>query len=131
MIGNATYQVGPLANPVNDAEAVASALRGLGFDKVSTVLNATKASMERALATLADDATGSDVAVVYFAGHGAEREGRNYLIRSTPASPCQRSRSSAISLTTVLDQVAGAAKLKLVILDACLQQHLPLAGSKR
>jgi uncharacterized caspase-like protein len=79
-VGNAAYQQGPLANPVNDADAIADALTGLGFVKIIRATNATKARMEAALAELATESAGAEMAVVYFAGHGTERDRRNYLI---------------------------------------------------
>ena len=132
VIGNAAYTQGPLANPVNDADAVAEALGGLGFGKVIRANNATKARMEAALAELAAEAAGAEMAVVYFAGHGTERDGRNYLI----PIDAKLDRASdldlqAIALPTVLDQIAGATRLKLVILDACRNNVFPLAGNRR
>jgi uncharacterized protein len=132
VIGNAAYTLGPLANPVNDAEAIGDAFRDLGFAKVIRVQNATKAQMEKALGEMARESQGAEMAVVFFAGHGTERDGRNYLI---PVD-AKLDRASdldlqAIALPTVLDQIAGATKLKLVILDACRNTIFPLAGNRR
>lgn len=132
VIGNSAYDVGPLANPGNDAEAIADALKGLDFDKIILVKDAGKQRMEAALAELANTAVGAEMAVVFFAGHGTEREGRNYLI---PVD-AKLARASdldlqAVALSTVLDQIAAATRLKLVILDACRNNVFPLAGAKR
>ena len=132
VIGNADYQVGPLANPVNDANAIAQAFQGLGFDKIIRATNATKAQMEKALAEMSDEAVGAEMAVVYFAGHGTERDGQNFLIpvdaRLNRASDLG---TQAIRLSDVLDQLNGATKLKLVILDACRNNVFPLQGAQR
>ncbi len=132
VIGNAAYGQNPLANPVNDAEAIGDALRDLGFAKVIRAINASKAQMEKALGEMATESVGAEMAVVFFAGHGTERDGRNYLI---PVD-AKLDRASdldlqAIALPTVLDQIAGASKLKLVILDACRNNVFPLAGNRR
>lgn len=131
VIGNGAYQVGPLDNPVRDAEAIARALEGLGFD-VLRLRDATKARMETSLAEIGRIAVGADIAAVYYAGHGTERDGRNYLIpvdaRLERATDLDL---QAISLATVLDQLAGATKLRLVVLDACRNNIFPLAGARR
>lgn len=132
IIGNSAYQVGPLANPGRDAAAVARAFERLGFDTVISRTNLAAQSMKAALAEIARAASGAEIAVVYYAGHGTEREGRNYLIpvdaRLERASDLEL---QAIALPTVIDQIAGATKLRLVILDACRNNVFPLAGAKR
>jgi hypothetical protein len=132
VIGNAAYTLGPLANPVNDAEAIGDAFRDLGFAKVIRVQNATKAQMEKALGEMARESQGAEMAVVFFAGHGTERDGRNYLIPvDAKLDRASELDLQAIALPTVLDQIAGATKLKLVILDACRNTIFPLAGNRR
>jgi hypothetical protein len=132
VIGNSAYQVGPLANPVNDAEAIAGAFADLGFDKVILKKNLGIDGMRTALTELSREAVGADIAVAYFAGHGTERDGRNYLIpvdaRLERASDLEL---QAIALSTVIDQLTGAAKLRLVILDACRNNVFPLTGTQR
>ena len=88
--------------------------------------------MEQALAKLAADASGADIAAVFFAGHGTERDGRNYLIPiDATLARASDLDLQAITLDTVVDQLAGATKLKLVILDACRNNVFPLAGARR
>jgi uncharacterized caspase-like protein len=99
---------------------------------VIRAFDAGKARMEAVLAELATEAAGAEIGVVYFAGHGTERAGRNYLI---PVD-AKLARASdldlqAVALSTVVDQLGGATKLKLVILDACRNNSFPLAGAKR
>jgi len=132
VIGNSEYKVGPLANPANDADAVAAAFEALGFDRVLLRKNLGVEGFRTALSEMARESAGADVAAVFFAGHGTERDGRNYLI---PVD-AKLDRASdldlqAIGLSIVLDQIAGASKLKLVILDACRNNVFPLAGARR
>jgi TRAP-type uncharacterized transport system substrate-binding protein len=133
VIGNAEYKIGPLANPVNDAEAIAEAFaKGLGFDKVILRKNLAFDGFRAALAEIAEAAAGAEVAAVFFAGHGTELAGKNYLLpvdaRLAKAADLSL---QAIALDTVLEQIAGATRLKLVILDACRNNLFPMAGAKR
>jgi tetratricopeptide (TPR) repeat protein len=121
VIGNADYAaVGKLPNPGRDAEAVAAALRATGFADVSIVEDVGRQDFIDALNSFADKAVGADWAVVYFAGHGIELEGTNYLIPVDAALRTDRAiRDEAISLDRVIEAVESARKLRLVILDAC------------
>src|SRR5262245_8897898 len=81
VIGNSTYQNAPqLTNPAKDALAIGEMLRKAKFDVVETVRDADNQEMRRALREFSDKAQNSDMAVVYFAGHGIEVDGQNYLI---------------------------------------------------
>jgi hypothetical protein len=81
VVGNSTYQNAPLLpNPANDAVAIAATLKGAGFDVVDSRLNLTATDMKRALRDFADQARDADIALVYYAGHGIEIDGTNYLI---------------------------------------------------
>lgn len=121
VIGNSAYaSVGLLANPRNDARAVAAALRRLGFAHVAEHYDLDQATMNRALKDFGDRALGAEWAVVFFAGHGIEVNGTNYLLpvdaqlkRDTHAA------DEAISLDRVQAKVDAASKLGLIILDAC------------
>jgi uncharacterized caspase-like protein len=133
VIGNADYKSGPLQNPVSDADAVAEAFeRKLGFDKVILKKNLTFNGFRGALDELAREAAGSDIAVVYFAGHGMEVSGKNFLIPvdARLARPGALDLE-AIPLDTVLGQLEGVRELKLVILDACRDNPFLLRGGKR
>jgi uncharacterized caspase-like protein len=80
VIGNSTYRNVPtLPNPANDAADIAAALNRLGF-AVTLVTNASFDEMRRALIALGRDAAGADMAAVFFAGHGMEISGENWLI---------------------------------------------------
>jgi tetratricopeptide (TPR) repeat protein len=121
VIGNANYRtVAKLPNPLNDARAVAAALRRAGFTEVIERHDLGIQDMQRALSAFEDSATGADWAVAYYAGHGIEVDGRNFLI---PVD-AQLKRASDIedetlALDRVLTRLSVARKLQLVILDAC------------
>ncbi|UGX91590.1 caspase family protein [Bradyrhizobium barranii subsp. barranii] len=120
VIGNGAYRNVPtLPNPPNDAGDIAAALKRLGFS-LRLVTNASFDEMRRGLIALGRDAAGADMATVYFAGHGMEINGENWLIpidaelkRDTDAA------NEAISLQSVMLQVSNTTSLGLVILDAC------------
>jgi hypothetical protein len=132
VIGNATYKVGPLQNPVNDASAVAAALEAMGFDKVIVRNNLGVQAFRAALAEMARESASADLGVVYFAGHGTEVAGRNFLIPvDATLSRVSALDLEAIPLDTVLAQLDGVHKLKLVILDACRNNLFAPAGAKR
>jgi hypothetical protein len=132
VIGNSGYKVGPLANPGRDADAVAGVFLRLGFDKVLLRKDLGVDTMRTALRELNREAAGAEIAVLFYAGHGTEVAGRNYLIpvdaRLERAADVEL---EAIGLETVVGQLQGASGLKLVILDACRNNIFPLAGAKR
>jgi uncharacterized caspase-like protein len=81
VIGNSAYQNVPgLPNPINDATAIAELLRNAGFDVVDSRADLGIAVIRRAIREFADVARDADIAVVYYAGHGIEVDGTNYLI---------------------------------------------------
>ncbi|MBK7704591.1 MAG: caspase family protein [Acidobacteria bacterium] len=79
VIGNSAYQVGRLKNPVNDANAMTTTLRGVGFDVVSRT-DATLSSMRQAIGEFSRKVQSEGVRLFYFAGHGVQANGKNYLI---------------------------------------------------
>jgi hypothetical protein len=79
IVGNATYKVNPLKNPVNDSNDMARSLKSVGFDVIE-VNNATLVQMREATRRFADKLSNSDVGLVYYSGHGVEVRGKNYLI---------------------------------------------------
>jgi uncharacterized caspase-like protein len=120
VIGNGAYQrVPPLPNPPRDAADIAHALERLDF-KVTQLNNATAADMRKALVEFGHAAEGSMMAVVFYAGHGMEAGGENWLV---PADAELRSdtdiESEAVSHRSVNLQVSKARQLGLIILDAC------------
>src|SRR3954470_5330009 len=121
VIGNAAYQnVARLPNPVNDSATIATTLKGAGFDVVDSRHDLGAADTRRALRDFADRARDADIAVVYYAGHGIEVDGGNYLIPVD--AKLERDTDvydEALSLDRVLLAIEPAKKLRLVILDAC------------
>src|SRR5579859_6162600 len=120
VIGNSAYaHGGRLNNPANDAAAVAQSLRKVGFTVVLQT-DLGKVELEAALKSFTRATAGADIALVYFAGHGVEKGGTNYLIPvdATLASDADID-FEAVPLDLVMHAVGGATKLKIVILDAC------------
>ena len=121
IVGNGAYQnVAPLANPPRDARLIASTFRELGF---ATVTMAPDLGRDKFFATLHEfgvEAEKADWAVVYYAGHGMEIGGVNYLIPVDARLKADSdAETQAVALEQVIAAVAGARKLRLVMLDAC------------
>jgi hypothetical protein len=127
VIGNSKYKNTPsLVNPENDATDVAEALRAVGF-QVTLRLDAEKRQMDQAVAQFAREASDSDAALFYYAGHGMQFEGRNYVM------PVDAELQDEISLRyemTSIDDVKAALErsngVKIMVLDAC--RNNPLAA---
>jgi len=131
VIGNSAYSHVPaLLNPRRDADAIADSLRAIGFERVTLVGDTTREKLVDALRAFAEMASRADWAMVYYAGHGLEVNGVNFLIpvdaKITADSDVQR---EAVRLDEVLTAVEGARKLRLVLLDACRDN--PLAAEMR
>lgn len=120
VIGNSAYQnVDPLANPVNDATAIGSSLQKQGFD-VTIANDMTRRNMLDTLRAFRNKADQAEFAVVYYAGHGMEIAGRNYLIPVDARIADERdARLEMIQLDDVLVQLSGAERMKMLVLDAC------------
>jgi TonB family protein len=124
VIGNAGYKRAPLANPVNDAVDVASSLRGMGFE-TTLVRDATLTQMRSATRQFAEVAASSDVALIFFAGHGIEAKGRNYVIPvSAEIKHEYELEDEAFDAGRWLDMLeslkpGNRQRVNIVILDAC------------
>ena len=127
VVGNSTYaHIGRLPNPENDAVDMAAALRRLGFD-VTTELDADRVELTEALRAFTRRSAGADVSLVFYAGHGLEMDGVNYLVPVD--ARLERDvdvRYETVTLDDLLVSTVGA-RLRLVILDAC--RNNPLARS--
>ena len=134
VIGNSGYERAgwALTNPVNDARLIAQALEGVGFD-VELVLDADEDEMEDAFARHGGRlaAAGADaVGLFYYAGHGVQSRGFNYLV---PVDADARSEQDVwaqaprLGLATDYIEAAGNS-VNFVILDACRDNPLPSAG---
>ncbi len=121
VIGNSAYQnVAALPNPANDAAAVADMFKKAGFDTVDLRRDVGSLDMRRALRDFYDKAASADIAVVYYAGHGIEVDGTNYMVPVDAVLKRDRDvDDEAVSLDRILESVEQAKQLRLIILDAC------------
>ena len=129
VIGNASYRVGALKNPVNDAQAVAGALRGLGFD-VALRENTSLREMIEAFRQFSLNARSARVRVVYYAGHGVQLEGRNYLLPvDTEIRAEDEVQAKSADLNELLERLGALPNgINIVILDAC--RNNPFSGAE-
>jgi tetratricopeptide (TPR) repeat protein len=120
VVGNSAYQnVAQLTNPTNDAKLIADALKQDGFD-VTLAANLDHDGLIKALRTFATEADSADWAVVYFAGHGIEMAGTNYLIPVDAKLLTDRDVDfEAVPIGQVMSAIDGARVLRMLILDAC------------
>src|SRR5262245_26766761 len=121
LVGNSAYQnATALANPSNDSQAVAGKLKDAGFDVISAYRDLGNLQFKRAIRQFEDAAGDADIAVVFYAGHGIEIRGVNYLIPVDATLARDRDADDeAITLDRLLQSVEGAKRLGVVILDAC------------
>ena len=121
VIGNSNYQsVTPLPNPVKDAGAIAELFTRAGFEVVKARNNVGNLEFKRALREFVEAASDSDVAVVYYAGHGIQIGDMNYMI-PVDAKLAKEfdAKDEAVSLERIIEALEPARKLRLLILDAC------------
>ena len=121
IIGNGAYSgIAALPNPVNDARALGATLTGVGFD-VDIMVDGDLAGLRQALETFAAEAAGAEVALVFFAGHGMQVNGSNYLLPTDIRLRTQADLAGgALEVGEVFDAFAEAApETSILILDAC------------
>ena len=121
VIGNGEYErAGKLSNPTRDADAMDALLQRAGFEVVEAKRNLSAIAMRRALRNFADRAHDADIAVVFYAGHGIEVNGVNYLV---PVDAILERdidvEDEAVPLDRVMQILEQVKRLRLVILDAC------------
>ena len=130
VVGNSSYLMGPLKNPVNDAEDMAKVLPTLGF-RVTLLRNATHQQMIEAINAFGQELKKGGVGLFYFAGHGVQSKGRNYLIpvnaRIEAESQLEFDTVDANRVLAAMDDAGN--RVNLVILDACRDN--PFARSFR
>jgi hypothetical protein len=121
VVGNSTYaNVPQLPNPGRDANSIAQMFRDAGFDAVDVAINVGNLEFKRAIRKFEVDADQADIAVVYYAGHGLEIGGTNYLIPIDAKLASDRDADDeAIALERMVSSADGAKKLRVVVLDAC------------
>lgn len=130
VIGNAGYQHDPLRNPVNDATDLAQALRGLGF-KVILRTDADRRQMRRSLRAFRRELSRGGVGLFYYAGHGVQYRGRNYLLPIGADIEYEADiEDEGLDAQFVLSHMEEAGtRVNIVVLDAC--RNNPFARSFR
>ena len=135
VIGIGNYQNAPvLANPIRNSKAVAQSLRGLGFD-VTELYDPDDRGLTLGIRQFGVKAQGSDVALVYYAGHGVQVGHENYLVPADARLERERDLLyEAVPLELLLGEVSQGRKLGIVLLDACrdnpfVQRMTRAAGS--
>jgi len=125
VLGNSQYQhATPLANPARDAQAMADRLKGLGFEVVSGY-DLTKQQTQATVAQFAREVRGADIALFFYAGHGLQVAGKNYLLPVDAALEDETSLDfEAVSVDFVLRQMSRETSIRLVFLDACRDNPL-------
>jgi hypothetical protein len=133
VIGNGGYSYARLANPANDARDVADSLRGAGFEVILRT-DASHGDMKDAIRSFGNAIrTKGGVGLLYYAGHGVQASGENYLlpIGERPANDTAL-RTTAVSASEAVDAMSAARNyLNIVILDACRDNPLPGGSGAR
>ena len=125
VIGNAAYQnTAPLTNPRNDAEDVSAALTSLGFEVIKGI-DLKKSAMERTIRNFANELVGADIGLFFYAGHGLQVAGVNYLV----PIDAELSTASALDFEMIrLDLIQRAmeteSRTNVILLDACRDNPL-------
>jgi len=130
VIGNSAYQgSGQLDNPINDARAISTKLKGMGF-KVTLVENADRTKLVSSLVKFSASAADSDLTLFFYAGHGVQISGTNYMLPTdTNLNQIGGVELHGISLNSVVDRFLPG-KTKLVFLDACRDNPLLQVASR-
>ncbi|WP_100965185.1 caspase family protein [Bosea sp. FBZP-16] len=120
IVGVGAYRnVPPLPNPPNDARDLGAVLDRLGFE-TETLVDPDRLALEAGVRRLGQRARGADAAFFFFAGHGLEASGRNWLLPAPAEIRSDRDlRFEALDVDSVLEQLDGAARLSILVLDAC------------
>lgn len=127
VIGESKYEsLSKLVNPSQDARDIDGLLGDLGFE-VDRVLNADAEELREAIEDFIEEAQDADVALVYYSGHGIEVGGQNYLVPvdATFDTP-EAAGNSLVAVQPMLDELARAAPVSIVLLDACRSDPFPV-----
>lgn len=136
VIGNGAYaHVKALPNPPNDARAVAKSLRDIGFI-VSEGVDLDRTAMQKMTREFLREAARAQVVVVYYAGHGVQVDGRNYLIPvDVELKPGASMTETMIDMDTIMAGLDDQVRTNILIFDACrnnpMAQQVASAGSSR
>jgi hypothetical protein len=129
VIGNGAYHasVGPLKNPANDAAAVSQTLQKLGF-RVFKAVDASAAAIEACLARLINASAASDVALLYYSGHGIQIDDANYLVATDARLAGDDKKAGLVPVAPIVNRLKERATSLLVFLDACRNSPLVKEG---
>lgn len=129
VIGNGAYKVAPLANPAADARLIAEALLAARF-RVIRLENASRETMLKAITEFGNEIDMGGVGVFYYAGHGVQVRGENYLVPvDAKIDREEEIRTRSVNAQEILDRMASAKNgLNLVFLDACRNDPFPRAS---
>lgn len=132
VVGNGAYTNAlDLPNPVGDAKAIEAKLIKLGFE-VFSGYDLTQIALRRTLSQFAKSAKGADVALFYFAGHGLQARGSNYLIPVDAELEDETSLDfEAVEVDFVLRQMQRSSGIRIVILDACRDNPMATTLAKK
>jgi hypothetical protein len=128
VIGNGEYTHLPkLTNPTNDARAIVNVLRDLNFE-VTLVTNASELNLRRALRKFADQSSKAGLALIYYAGHGAQINGQNYLLPVDMEIPHTEAdvELSSLKVDDLVNSIQSTTKV--VFLDACRDNPICVGG---
>jgi uncharacterized caspase-like protein len=130
VIGNSAYAVNPLRNPVNDARDIGAALREVGFE-VSSLQDASREQMEKGITDFGRALKAGGTGLFYYAGHGVQMKGRNYLIPvGVSIEEADEVSYKAVDADLVLAKMESAGNgTNIIILDAC--RNNPFPGADR
>jgi tetratricopeptide (TPR) repeat protein len=120
VIGNGAYTAASqLGNPTRDADAIAEKLKALDFT-VTLLRDATEHALVQAIVKFKDDLTACHVGLIFYAGHGVQIDGENYVlpVDCNPGTMPEL-RQSSVSLTTILEPLEESGKVGIIILDCC------------
>jgi tetratricopeptide (TPR) repeat protein len=136
VIGNGGYtHVKALPNPSNDARSIAKSLRAIGFT-VSEGIDLNRAAMQNTIREFLREAATAQVAVVYYAGHGVQVDGRNYLVPvDVQFQSGSRMTDTMMDMDTIMAGLDDQVRTNILILDACrnnpMAQQTASAGANR
>jgi uncharacterized caspase-like protein len=127
VIGNAAYKSAPpLGNTINDSSAIANMFKSVGFETVISRSDLGVVEFKRAVREFLFTAENADIAVVYYAGHGVEIGGTNYLVPvDAKLSRDYDVEDEAVALDRIIWALQSVKRLRLILLDACRDNPFP------
>ena len=137
VIGNSAYKsASSLPNTINDSNAIAKLFKSVGFDVVISRTDLGVVDFKRAVREFLFTADNADIAVVYYAGHGVEIAGSNYLVPvDAKLSRDYDVEDEAVALDRIIWSLKSVNRLRLILLDACRDNPFPVklrsAGATR